>query len=768
MQKLIFSLLLAAISTGVFWQVKDAGLVWDDPATFAADASANQSWSKIWQPDPDALYVPATTSTQKLADVISDGSTAKTMHTLSILLHTISAILLFLILHLVLHNHPASFFGALLFALHPLQVEPVAYASALGFVLGGTLSLFAVWQYLQYAVAREHHTRGKSNPLRHYYVATVSFVLATLAVPAFVVTPLVASVFERLLPRRSTFMAPRQPIWPLAVWGVLAVPAAAWAMVVQNTDSLSTQLPWWSKPVVAADALSFYISKLVAPILIGPDFGRSPTYLIQHWWGFVTWILPAALVLLLLYWRGKSRAWYGAAFMLFLIGLAPFLGLVHFEAQSYSTVASRYAYLALLGPALAMAYTVSMPKRSWLPVACVAAVAACGYLSRKATNDWQSDDLLWKHAVTVNPGSPIAHKTLGDNYRRAGDWQKAKVHYEKVLEVNATSADIHFYLAEIERSKGDPKRAADLYTKTLELDPNFAQAHNGLGLVALAAEDYELSLAEFSKAAAMMPEAEEPQRNLGMLYVRKKSYNDAVPILTKALELATRDQSPHKATVHALLGLALANTNQNDRAQTELEAALALDPTNQEAHRTLADIYFARDEFPKALPHYEQAVKDAAAGPEVHNNLGIILAMNKDYGRAVSHFNRSIELKPNFADAHNNLGMANFYLRKFKEATDELNKALELNPSLADPHYFLGDIARWQGREQDALNAYYRALKANPGHIDANYRLGNYFMKEENAKQAIRHYQAALRVSPEDQRLKYSLKKAEQALEQSM
>ncbi len=767
MQKLIFSLALVVIGVVVLGGVRRADFVWNDQQTVVDKVTAEpapllERLRKNWKIGQGETFEPVTASVWAITQAVSKSATVepRTFHMLSLVVHLINAVLAFLILSIVLQGNGAAFMGGLVFALHPVQVEPVAYVSAFAFVLGSFFALLATWQYLVYAQTRE--VRVKSRPVRHYYVATLSFILALLTCPVTVVTPLVAYLFERLLPKKTSLIATRTPAWPLALWSFLAVPQVLLTIGAQSTDALSAQLPFWIKPIVAVDAVSFYLSKVFVPVLIGPDYGRSPSYLISRWWGFVTWVLPGSLLLLLVYWRSKARHWYMAATMLLIVGLLPTLGLVFFDAQTTSTVANRYAYLAMLGPALAAAYSVSMPKKQWLPVAVVAAIAAFAYLSRVHVNHWTNDAVLWNHAVQVNPSSPVAHETLGNAFRKSGDWEKSRFHYEKVLESNALSPDIHFYLGEIERQHGVAKKAVEFYKRTLELDPGYAPVYGRLGLAYLEEGQHDLALEHFRKAVELSPESEEPLRNLGMLYARKGEYADAVPYLNKALRLGEGETPEVRAKTNALLGLALVKTKQPEVGQTHLETALALDPHLSVAHRTLADIYFNKGEFDKARPHYEAALETITNDFEIYDNLGQVVMQHKDLGKAVIYFNKALELKANAPLTLSNVGIAYFRLRQFREATDAFGKALALK-DLADPHYYLGDMARWQNKEAEALSEYYRALKIDPQHVDANYRLGNHFMKEEKPTQAIRHYQAALKTAPEDQRLIYSIKKAENA-----
>ena len=770
MRKIIFSLVLILCGVGVFLQVKDCGFVWNDQQAITSPngttASLAATLADTWQPTRGEAYEPMARTVWALTRAVTGphANEARVFHLVSLGFHLGTATLVFLILALVLESVAAPLIGALVFAVHPLQVEAVAHVAALRVVLGAFFALLAVWQYLLYA-RRAGEARNRGREVRHGYVATVLFVLALLSSAATIITPLIALVLARLMPKRHSLIATKAPIWPLVLWTVLAIPQAAWSLFAQNTQMVASQVHFWARPLVAGDAITFYLAKVFAPVMIGPDYGRSPAFVLSHWWGYATWIIPVLLILALTSWRTVASRWYTAATMLLIVGLLPYLGLVLFEAQKVSTVADQFIYLAMLGPALAAAYTVSMPRASWLPAAVIASVIGFGYLSNRETANWKNDASLWSHAVSINKASPTAQAALGDGYRRQGDWRNARLHYEKVLETNTLDAATYYYLAEIERLHGDETKAVDLYKKTVALDPGNAAAWGQLGLAYLHRGDLGQALEHLKKAAQLAPEDEVALRNLGMLYVRRKAYGDAIPCLTKALRLAEQGTPPKEllASMHALLGLSLAYTHQSETAQGHLETALALDPENAEAQRSLADIYFAQKRYDLARPHYEKAVAKGVNDLEVLNNLGLVLAMNHEYSQAARYFARSLELKASQPEILNALGTSQFRLRQFKDATASFSKALALKPSMADPHFFLGDIARWQGREPQALAEYYRALKIDPTHVDANYRVGNYFLKKNRPAEAARHFEAALKASPDDAKLLYSLRKAKKA-----
>src|SRR5207248_102963 len=125
------------------------------------------------------------------------------------------------------------------------------------------------------------------------------------------------------------------------------------AKAVQNSPSV-LPTPAWERPLVAADALAFYLVKLVFPRDLVVAYGRTPDRVLSQPQVYVAWMLPAAVAAMIWLWR-PGRRWLGAAALLVLAGLGPTLGLVNFDFQYFSTVADHYLYLPMFGVALGLA-----------------------------------------------------------------------------------------------------------------------------------------------------------------------------------------------------------------------------------------------------------------------------------------------------------------------------------------------------------------------------------------------------------------------------
>src|SRR5262249_53241167 len=169
--------------------------------------------------------------------------------------------------------------GALLFAVHPFQVEAVAWVTGFKDVLGGCLSFVAVWQYLEYASAcmdaapSGKRARGQTqHALMHYGFATGAFVLALLAKPTAVVVPAVAWLLD-VWGWPQTWRTRRAAV---LVWLVIAMLWGIFTSQVQPATTVLFTVPLWMRPLIAGDAVTFYLYKLVFPVWLGPGYGPAP------------------------------------------------------------------------------------------------------------------------------------------------------------------------------------------------------------------------------------------------------------------------------------------------------------------------------------------------------------------------------------------------------------------------------------------------------------------------------------------------------------
>lgn len=387
-------------------------------------------------------------------------------HLANLLLHAANGVLLFLVLRALLPAAPRQIAGllAVLFLLHPLQVEPVAWVTALKDVLSGFFALLLLLLYVQRPLS---DYRGRQDVRRMVLLALV-FLLACLSKSTRVVMPLFLVALGHLHWRQpfTRLMADLWPLWLVATVVVLV------AMAVQPPPKDMAYQDIWRRPLVAADALVFYLQKLFWPVPLALDYGRNPRFLFESGAVWSTCWLPfvgAAGWWLL---RRRLSPWLQLGMAGFVLGLLPLLGLQPFVFQTISTVSDRYAYLSL-----ALLFVGLLPllqglaQRRWMMFGLAVLVLACGLRSFAQLPAWRNSHTLWQHTLSVTPDSGIAHNNLASIHEELGQARGAIAHYEASF-LRLPRADLCGRIAILHTDLGQWQQALHWLDKGLALAPD--------------------------------------------------------------------------------------------------------------------------------------------------------------------------------------------------------------------------------------------------------------------------------------------------------
>src|SRR6516165_218968 len=645
------AILLTLVTLAVFWQVQGhAFVLWDD-GLHVYDNPYLQALTfdnvlAFWCAPYAELYMPLTYTLWALTAAVARGLgasppgeapfTPQFFHMLNLLVHLVSVLVVWRLVRLLLvrtvsrtaTSPPLSRVawaaggGALVFALHPIQVEAVAWVTGFKDVLCGCLSCVAVWQYLRYAGGKVEATasgtaaRGQASPARgRYWLATGAFVLALLAKPAAVVVPVVAWLLDVWgWPQTWRHRRPALLAWPglAGLWGLWT------SLQVQPTAAGYFIAPLWARPLIAGDTVAFYLAKFAVPFWLGPDYGRAPEWVLAQWWHWLTGLGPWGLALWL--WSRRPRVpWLAAAAGVFVTGLLPVLGLVPFAFQAYSTVADHYMYSAMLGPALVLAWGLAHVRQRWLAVVCVVLLGVLGIRSAWQAHYWHDTVSLFEHELAFHPGSFVAHTSLGmvmaehnrlpeaisyytegirlwprnsqarynlgNALRRQGKTQEAMQQYLAVLRLKPNSADAHNGLGAVLADQGHLAEAIHHYTAALQLEPADPLVHYNLGNVLHRRGKLHEAIQQYTAALHVQPNSAEAHHNLAATLADEGRLAEAIAHYTAALQLR-----PHYVMAHYHLGLALARQGRRAEARQQFAEVLRLDPTHAGAQRWLSAI----------------------------------------------------------------------------------------------------------------------------------------------------------------------------------
>lgn len=587
----VWSLLVVCVTLAVFSPAIGHGLLnWDDELNVSANprlrplSLENLAWFwQGWRTPYGGLYVPATYNLFALEAHFADrpataedpnGLDPRVFHATGIALHAVCVWLVFVLLLRILKNDLAAAAGALFFALHPLHVEPVAWVTGTKDLLSAAFMLSAVLLYLQANEAgpgSAQHRRAYRTVV-YIVAASVAYSLAMFAKPSAVVTPLLLLVIGSLVQRKLR----RQTIGVCVGWSLIAVVVALVNRSAQVDAPLDYIPTLFERVLVAADAVTFYLYKLIVPWGLCADYTRTPLYVVQSSWVWFAWLVPAAVTILSL-WTVHRRTTF-AAWLLFLIPLSVVLGLVPFAFQRYSTVADRYAYLALLGPALLLAYVLDQYRTNVVRGGVAVILIALAGISIAQLPHWQNDGTLWQHTVEISPRSALARNNLGYFLESRGQGEAARQQYLEALKLDETYPEARTNLGNTYFREGNIAAAMEEYRRVLEFAPGSAEANFNLANGVRLQGQLELAAEHYARALETRPNYLKAQLSLASVLLELGQLPQAATAFRRAVNLA-----PRFAPAHVALGKVLEKMGETEEATIHYRRALEIDPQQQVA-----------------------------------------------------------------------------------------------------------------------------------------------------------------------------------------
>ncbi len=489
-------------------------------------------------------------------------------HVVAVALHFANAWLCFALVRRITGRSRTALICSLVFALHPLQVESVAWISELRGLTSAGFTLLAL-----NAFARSRQETAPAPSYRLLLASTLLAAAAMLCKPSAAVLPLIALVLDRVV---------FQTGWRKALVTALVGFAVVLPLVLITRDIQSIPVAahsdWWQRPFIVGDSLAFYVFKTLVPTSLCVDYGRTPAWLMSHAWSYLTWVVPAVLVWIA--YRGRQRrpnTWLGA--LLFAAFLLPTLGVVPFAYQAYSTVADRYAYLALIGVGLMTSDAVEelKPRAAALRVAAVLFLVLA-MLSFRQSRHWSTSSAFLRHTIEVNPAAGFAFNNLGDIELANGDLTAALADYKACVEREPTRVKAYINLAEVYTALNQPAEAEQAVAKATAMPDMTADDLSNLGIVLMKMNRPDRALEALSKAVQIDPRSPTYLFNQANALAAVGQFEQAEAVFRRCIEVA-----PTLAGAHTGLGIVLAETQRLSDAITEFRIAVRLQPNDPAA-----------------------------------------------------------------------------------------------------------------------------------------------------------------------------------------
>jgi protein O-mannosyl-transferase len=664
------ALLLVLATLAAYQHVWRAGFIWDDEMHLTQNPVivGPLGLSDIWT-TPAARYFPLVLTTFWVEHA-AWGLDPLPYHVVNVLLHAACALVLWRVLRSL--RIRGALLGAALWALHPVQVESVAWITELKNTQSCLFYLLAILFFVKW-LSGAADAAGR-RPL-HYWLALLFAALAMASKSSTVVLPAVLA----LCAWWTTGSLGWRTIARLAPVLALSCAAAALSLWTQALEGAND--PGWSRGLAERIAVAgmdfwFYLGKLLWP---------NPLIFIYPRWAIdraeAAAYLPTAAMcalLLFLWWRrgGALRPAF-LAFAYFFVALVPVLGLVDQYFWRYSFVGDHFQYLASIGPIALAAAGISAAfglarrmARFLKPLFCGALLAGLGLLSWRHCEAFESEDTLWRTTVSLNPGCWLAYNDLGSSDLESGHLELAASEFGRAIGARPDDVEAHYNLGVALARMGRLDEAIARDREALAIDPGFEKAHNALGDALLQGGRVDESIAQFRAALGIRPNFPEAENNLGNAMLRKGNVAEATADYRRAIEL-----DPGSAEAHSNLGSALLAAGRQEEGAAEFERALAINPSFATALVDLGNVRLRAGRTGDAAGLYLRALQVSPNLAEAHNNVGFALMQEGRLEEAVAHLRRALEINPAYREAHQNLGRALFKQGRIDEADAQFQEA---------------------------------------------------------------------------------------------
>ena len=626
---------LAVVVAAVYGQsLEHQFIIWDDDQNIYKNphlsSESLEELGAFWKGSYLGLYIPlvytiwgaiALVSREVMMSELSSAPVVDGFwfHFANVGIHFGSTVLVFALIYRLLGRRDmvAAALGASLFALHPLQVEPVAWATGMKDLLSTFLALVAALLFFRHRELMRGERKRRA--VVFYGLALGAFVLSLLAKPSLVVLPVCLAVMEIFVGGidwkggeasmgKMLFGDVRSP--GIRLLPFVAVAAVFVGVTMRAQGDFEEVLfpfdppPLWQRPVVALDCIGFYAVKLIYPFHLAPEYGRDPDWALGFAGKYPFWLLP--LLAAGAVWRVREhRAYYFTAIGIALVGVVPVLGLVPFGYQGQSSVADRYMYLSMFGVGLGLATWLSFAKtRRGRYGGAAMAIGFLAVISFAQVEKWQCSTTLFRHCLKVNPESVSAAYNYALASSNAGQKEEAMRYYRKVIGLKKDFDRAYTNLGKILNDRGRSAEALPFLETAVRVNPRSKNALNNLGIAHGNLGHVDEEIAAFERVLEWHSDSWEALLNLGMALIKVDRDEEAMESFERGSMLR-----PGEWRNYYGMGLIHRKRGDSEAAVRAYEAMVRRDPSDIENQRILAKAYARVGEFEAAAEVMARAVE---------------------------------------------------------------------------------------------------------------------------------------------------------------
>jgi tetratricopeptide (TPR) repeat protein len=664
-QTLIVYILLIVTTLAVYWQVNQFDFInFDDPMYVTENVhiqsgitldgfrwAFSTKYTGLWNP---LVWL------SLMFDYQLYGLNAGGYHLTNLILHIMSALLLFWLFNRMTGAIWRSAFIAAFFALHPLHVESVAWITERKDVLSAFFWMLTLCLYAYYT---------EKPVIKRYLLVLFPFVCALMSKPMVVTLPVIMILLDywplnRLQKQQiGTNMTEAVPvstnqerketkskkgvlkknIYPsidrrlsetkiagiIQVWQLLEkipffiLSAALVIVTLYNPNNPTTELfSLSSRMANAIVAFMTYLEKTFWPhdlAIFYPFSTQIPAWQVIVATLLILSITSAVIVTV------KRMPYLFVGWLWYAITILPVIGIIQISLSAPYAMADRYTYLPSIGISIMLAWGIPfLIKREEIrnyilfPAGLVF-LAILSFLTWQQCGYWKNSTTLFSHALQVTKNNDLAHYNLGMALDAEGKKEEAIPHYLAAIKINPAQQEAHSNLGVVLAAQGRNEEAVAHYLAAIKINPNYADAYYNLANLLIKHGKMEEAIDNYRKVIKINPDHFEAHCNLADVFVKQNKLDQAIEHFREAVRI-----NPYSFT-------SLNNLGVNLERQLKHE---------------------------EAIYYYRQAMLIEPKNPGIHFNLGVAFGNKGDLEEAAEHFRQAINLKPDFEDARRALKLA--------------------------------------------------------------------------------------------------------------
>ena len=680
-----------------FINLDDDIYVWANPYTQKGLTADGIEWAFSLSKTVDSwTYWHPLTSLSHMLDCQLFGLNAGKHHLVNLFIHIINAALLYIVFYQMTGAIWRSAFVAILFAIHPLNVDSVAWIAERKNLLSTFFWILTMLAYVRYAV--------KPTTIR-YLTIFITMAAGLLAKPMLVTLPCVLLLIDfwpmrrlrlSFVPISTSVNRSFQPA-PLSRLVLEKLPLLALsglsiffsivslnhhnAIITHETAALSLRIE------NALVSYVKYIAKIFIPQNMAIYYPFPEAIPIWQVFGAATLLSFAFITVIILL---KKAPYMAMGWLWFTGTLLPVIGII--QGGIWPEMADRWTYVPAIGIFIMISWgSTAVVKKFKIPqaVSAILIILLTVYLiliARAQSNVWQNSITLFSHSLDVAEANHFIHYNLAETYARKGNKDEAIKHFKQALILNPQLARAHNNLGNILAQTNHPDEAIKHYFLALEINPNMLKTRLNLGKVLLNSGKLNKAIEQFRLCLKIDPENFKIYELLGKALARNKSFDEAIVSFKKAISL-----NPKSADAFNSMGGALAEKGEINKALEAFNKALSINPDFPHVHNNMGNVLMQQGRLEEALYHYEKLI---SGGVEKQDSL-----TNKNRDMLISLLTPDQRINVYFKTAIRFTGEKNFH-----KAIEMFQRILAIAPNNSTIYYNISCLYSIQHRNADAIN----------------------------------------------------------------